>query len=117
MLIAVAMFYNIAKHTQYGKRDIVYYNDQLHQIEQDLESGMPETFAEEKYSCSIVMAKEINDAELADLYSTGALVMDLTLNDEYVGKVAWNDKVESFEAIPQKYFFFLSVLSKFAVTK
>ncbi len=96
MLIAIAMFYRIEEHTQYGKRDIVYYNDQLHQVEEDLESGMPESSVEEKYSCSIVMAKEINDVELSELYATGALVMDLTVNGEYIGKVAWNDKLESF---------------------
>ena len=115
MLITMAMFYSISAKNRYVKRDIVYYNDQLHQIEQDLENGMPESSAEDKYACSIVMAKEINDVELSNLYSTGALVMDLTVNDEYVGKVAWNDKVESFETaksnfLKAAYFLWIAVL-------
>ncbi len=96
MIVAIVMFYSIAQRNRYAKRNIVYYNDQLHQVEQALENGMPELSAEEKFGCSIVMAKEINDVELADLYATGALVMDLTVNGEYVGKVAWNDKMENF---------------------
>ncbi|SFB75293.1 HAMP domain-containing sensor histidine kinase [Butyrivibrio sp. YAB3001] len=97
MAIALAFFFNLSKKAEFGKRDIVYYNDILHKVEQDIENGIPETEVEDKYSCYIVMAREINDAELSQLYSSGALVMDLDIKNEYVGKVAWNDREENFD--------------------
>ncbi|MBE5828017.1 MAG: HAMP domain-containing histidine kinase [Butyrivibrio sp.] len=97
MLIILVSFWHMSRVTSYAKRDIVYYNDLLYQAEKDLENGMPETFAEEKYSCQIIFSKQIENEELAYLYSNGALVMDLTLNGDYVGKIAWNDKEENFE--------------------
>ncbi len=96
MLIILVFFCHLSRKTAYGKRDIVYYNDLLYQVEQDIENGMPETFAEEKYSCQIILSKEINDPELASLYSSGALILDLEVDGKYIGKVAFNDKEENF---------------------
>lgn len=96
MLLILFLFYQLSRNTQYDKRDIVYYNDQLHQVSYDLEGGMTEEDAEHKYSCHIIPSKEINDPELSQLYAAGALVLDLNLNGEYVGKVAWNDKEDNF---------------------
>ena len=96
MLIILVFFCHLSRKTAYGKRDIVYYNDLLYQVEQDIENGMPETFAEEKYSCQIILSKKINDPELSSLYASGALILDLEVNGEYVGKVAFNDKEENF---------------------
>ena len=97
MLIILVFFCHLSRKTAYGKRDIVYYNDLLYQVEQDIENGMPETFAEEKYSCQIILSKKINDPELSSLYASGALILDLEVNGEYVGKVAFDDKKEHFE--------------------
>ena len=96
MLIILVFFCHLSRKTAYGKRDIVYYNDLLYQVEQDLESGMPETFAEEKYYCQIILSKKINDPELSSLYASGALILDLEVGGEYIGKVAFNDKEENF---------------------
>ncbi len=97
MMIAIAIFFNLSRKTAYGKRDIVYYNVLLHQVQQDLEANLPEEDVEQKYSCHIVLSKEINNAELAEFYTTGALVLDLDVNGEYIGKVAWNDREENFD--------------------
>ncbi|RKM62217.1 sensor histidine kinase [Butyrivibrio sp. CB08] len=110
MVIGISLFYRISEKTQYGKRDIVYYNDQLHQIEQDLENGMPESFAEEKYSCEIIMAKEINNPELTELYVDGALVLDLTVDGDYIGKVAWNDKLDNFDNTKKQFLYAATLL-------
>ena len=99
MLVAIALFWNLGRENVIAKRDIVYYNDQLHLVEQALSEGMTEEDIEAKYSCHIIMAKEINDVELSDLYATGALVLDLNVNGDYVGKVAWNDKQENLNSI------------------
>lgn len=97
MAFSFAIFINLSHKATYNKRDIVYYNDLLHQVEQAIEAGASETDVEEKYACHVVMAKEINNSELSVLYSSGALVMDLDVNGEYVGKVAWNDLQENNE--------------------
>ncbi len=103
MIITLIFFGNLSRKTEYGKRDIVYYNDLLHRVEKDLEEGVPEADVEARYSCLIVMSTKINDPELADLYTKGALVMDLAVNDEYVGKVAWNDREENFNSSRYKF--------------
>ncbi len=104
MLIILVFFWHVSSDTTYAKRDIIYYNDLLYQVESDLENGMPETFAEEKYSCQIIFSKQIENEELASLYANGALVMDLTLKGDYVGKIAWDDKKESFDDTRLKFF-------------
>ncbi len=104
MLIILVFFWHVSLDTTYAKRDIIYYNDLLYQVESDLENGMPETFAEEKYSCHIIFSKQIENEELASLYANGALVMDLTLKGDYVGKIAWDDKKESFDNTRLKFF-------------
>ncbi|MCR5671817.1 MAG: HAMP domain-containing histidine kinase [Butyrivibrio sp.] len=58
---------------------------------------MPKSDIENKYSCKLILSKEINDPELAELYSSGALVLDLNVNGKYIGKVAWNDREQNFD--------------------
>lgn len=96
MLLILILFYNLDRQTAYGKRDIVYYNDQLHKVSSDIESGMNETDVEDKYSCHIIFGKELDDPELSQLYASGALVLDLNVDGQYVGKVAWNDREDGF---------------------
>ena len=96
MLLILLLFYNLNRKTVYGKRDIVYYNDQLHKVSSDIENGMSEADVEDKYSCHIIFAKELDDPELSQLYASGALVLDLNVDGQYVGKVAWNDREDSF---------------------
>ena len=103
MLIILIFFCHLSRKNAYGKRDIVYYNDILYQVEQDLEDGMPETFAEEKYSCQIILSKRLDDPELSLLYAGGALILDLEVDGEYIGKVAFNDKEENFTSTRNQF--------------
>ena len=96
MLLILILFYNLDRQTAYGKRDIVYYNDQLHKVSSDIENGMAEADVEDKYSCHIIFGKELDDPELSQLYASGALVLDLSVDGQYVGKVAWNDREDNF---------------------
>ena len=43
--------------------------------------------------------KHIEDRELSQLYRNNALVLDLNVNGEYVGKVAWDDNRQSYDYI------------------
>ncbi len=96
MTVGLIAFLNTSKKTAYKGRDILRYNDMLFGVESEIGQGVPEEQIEAEYGCSIIMAKQINDPELTKLYSDGALVLDLTVDGEYVGKVAWNDMEENF---------------------
>ena len=103
MLIALAIFSTLGRRNDLNKRDIVYYNEQLHLVEKALTEGMAESDVEDKYSCHIIMSKEINDPELAELYASGALILDLNVKGQYLGKVAWNDRQESLGSIRNQF--------------
>ncbi len=104
MVASLGIFLVLVKETAYDKRDIVHYNDQLYKVENDLAGGLSEEEIEAKYGCDIIMSKEINDPELAQFYASGALVLDLALDGEYVGKVAWNDIRKSYEKAGEAFF-------------
>ncbi|MCR4754206.1 MAG: HAMP domain-containing histidine kinase [Lachnospiraceae bacterium] len=103
MTIGLLVFINLGKKTAYGKRDILYYNDQLFAVEDELKQGVPEEEIEDRYGCEIIMGKQINDPELAVMYSEGALVLDLMIDDEYVGKVAWNDLKDNYDDSSEEF--------------
>ncbi len=104
MVVGLLMFYSIGKKTTYEKRDIVYYNDLLYQVEADIEAGLPETDIEDKYNCVLVMSKKINDPELAPLYAEGAIILDVELKGEYIGKVGWNDIKGNFNKASHAFY-------------
>ena len=85
---------HLYKQTSVQKRDIVYYNDLLYKIEAGISSGRDIELIENEYKCRIIFSKEINDPELVEMYADEAFVLDLIVDGEYVGKVAWLDKLE-----------------------
>lgn len=91
MFAGLLVFVTDNKNSELEKRDIVYYNDLLQRVKSDIEAGEQETTIENKYDCVITMSKEIDDPKLAELYSSGAIILDLIVDGEYVGKVGWND--------------------------
>lgn len=94
MLIFLFFFIRLYNISAVQKRDIVYYNDLLFRIESDIEQGVDISEIEDKYDCRIVYSKLLEDPELSELYSDEAFVLDLVVDNEYVGKVAWLDKLE-----------------------
>ncbi|MBO4901047.1 MAG: HAMP domain-containing histidine kinase [Lachnospiraceae bacterium] len=98
-LLMFAFLYSLVhlyKQTSVQKRDIIYYNDLLYKIEADLSSGRDVDLIENEYGCKIIFSKEINDPELVEMYANEAFVLDLVVDGEYIGKVAWLDKLEEF---------------------
>ena len=104
MLAGLLVFVADSRNSAFEKRDIVHYNDLLHRVQSDMEAGVEETEIEDKYNCVIAMSKEINNPELASLYSNGAIVLDLEVDGEYVGKVGWNDIVDDIDKTYGKFF-------------
>ena len=104
MTFSLLLFIVFNKENQYEERDIIFYNEQLHLVQQELENGKQEKSVERKYDCSIVYAKEIEDGELSQLYKNNALILDLNLNGEYVGKVAFDDNRSAFDFAKKGFF-------------
>ena len=104
MVLALCIFIIFNSENHFESRDIIHYNEQLHIIEEALERGEKDTNLENKYKCHIIYAKEIEDEELSHLYKNNALVLDLTVNGEYVGKVAWDDNRNNFDKIKRGFF-------------
>ena len=104
MIVGLLMFFSIGKKTTYEKRDIVYYNDLLYQVQADIEAGLSETDIEDKYDCVLTMSKDINDPKLASLYADGAIILDVKVNGEYIGKVGWNDIKGNFNRTSEVFF-------------
>ncbi len=104
MVIGLLMFYSISKKTTYDKRDIVYYNDLLYQVQADIEAGISESDIEDKYGCVLTTNKDINDPKLASLYAEGAIILDVKANGEYIGKVGWNDIKGNFNRTSEVFF-------------
>ena len=104
MVVALGLFIIFNSENHFEERDILYYNEQLHLVEEGLEKGEKEGNLESKYKCHIIYAKEIEDEELSRLYKNNALVLDLTVNGEYIGKVAWDDNRSDFDLIKRGFF-------------
>ena len=96
MGLALASFLILRNNVKFVERDLIHYNELLHLVEKDIASGVSEETIEKCYGCDVVLSKEIHDPELAEYYRHDALILDLTVNGEYAGKVVWNDQMNSF---------------------
>ena len=104
MIAVLAVFVRFNGKFRYSGRDIVYYNDLVNTIQDEYAAGEGEEVLEERYGCKIVLSKELNNEELAELYARNAFVLDLVINDEYVGKVAWLDTQDNFNKTKESFF-------------
>lgn len=103
MLFFLLLFTSLLSMTGFEKRNIVYYNDLLYRIEDDIASGRDIEDIEKEYKCTVVLSRELDDPVLARLYSNEAFVLDLVVDGEYVGKVAWQDLMERNEDLSRGF--------------
>lgn len=94
MLASLYIFFSIGDRFGTTERDMSYYNDLLYRIYGDYRSGVPEDEIERKYNCKIILSTQLEDPELSRLYASGSLVLDLSPDGEYIGKVAWEDMLD-----------------------
>ena len=104
MVLTLVVFILFDNENHFEERDILDYNEKLHLVEEGLEKGETEKVLESKYDCHIIFDKHIEDRELSQLYRNNALVLDLNVNGEYVGKVAWDDNRQSYDYIKRAFF-------------
>ncbi|MCI8280500.1 MAG: HAMP domain-containing histidine kinase [Lachnospiraceae bacterium] len=83
------------------KRDLIFYNRQLKAVEQALSQNMGQKEIEQRYGCEVLYFHD-NDDQLryCDLFREGAVFLDLSIDGELVGKLAWN---ETWEDGQKKY--------------
>ena len=98
MLLLLLAFWYLNGRFSYQQRDLIYYNDMLHRIEQSLERGKSIETVEKSFDCIIVPSTEISDPILAEAYRNSAFVLDITVNGEYFGKVAWQDELNQYNS-------------------
>lgn len=91
MAAALVIFLVTFGQKKYKERDMVYFNDLLYELSDDYKAGASIEELEKKYECDIVLRTENISLELTDYYSKGAMVLDLSPDGEYIGKVVWND--------------------------
>ena len=96
LLAALALLLKISAGETSGKRDMVAYNDRLHNAYDAYLAGHSTAEIEAKYDCVLLLNS--NQAELTRLYAEYALVMDFAPKGETIGKIAWSDVQEHNEA-------------------
>ena len=91
MAIVMAVFLIGIRSVGESERDIIDFNLTVHQIQNDLMKGIPSETVEENYDCIIILDTALENEEVAECFKRGDLVMDLSLNGEYAGKVSFPD--------------------------
>ena len=91
MAIVMAVFLIGIRSVGESERDIIDYNLTVHQIQNDLMKGIPSETVEENYDCIIILDTALENEKVAECFKRGDLVMDLSLNGEYAGKVSFPD--------------------------
>ncbi|MBR1852097.1 MAG: HAMP domain-containing histidine kinase [Lachnospiraceae bacterium] len=110
MLLVLCIFLYLNRQFSFVQRDLLSYNEALHQIQAEILAGTTESEIEEKYNCRIILSTEINDSELAEVYRNSAFVLDLAPNGEYMGKVAWLDEQNRYNSAKDGFFFVSLIL-------
>ncbi len=104
MLLVLLAFLYINRQFSFAQRDLVRYNELLHKVEAEILAGERESVIEKRYHCEIILSNEINDPELAEMYRDSAFILDLAPNGEYIGKVAWPDELDRYNAARNGFF-------------
>ncbi len=104
MLLSLGLFFYLNSQFKYKQRDLIAYNGILHEIEKDYLKGKSKSAIEREYDCKLILAKEINEEELAEAYRNSAFVLDFEPGGEYIGKIAWMDELNSFTTSKRGFF-------------
>ena len=109
MLFFLSIYFYLNIQFAFQQRDLLYYNDLLHKVQDELTAGESAAMLEKKYDCRIILSKDIHDPELAEQYRNSAFVLDLEQNGEYIGKVCWLDDFNRYDTA-QRGFFGMAVM-------
>ena len=98
MLASLLIGLRIENGISFQRRDISEYNDLIYRMYEDYRAGKPTEELEEKYHCNIVLSADFVNTDMTKYYADGALVLDFAPDGAIEGKVAWDDRKETWQA-------------------
>ena len=98
MLASLLIGLRIENGISFQRRDISEYNDLIYRMYEDYRAGKPTEELEEKYHCNIVLSADFVNTDMTKYYADGALVLDFAPDGATAGKVAWDDRKETWQA-------------------
>ncbi len=97
LLIFLYMLHSFSAQSEQS-RDMVYYNEQQILIEEAIENGDNEVDVEKEYGCEILLrSDEKYEVKLQKALQKEALVLDYFKDDDFSGKIIWNEKESQYE--------------------
>jgi len=104
MLLTLGLYFYLNSQFGFKQRDLIAYNEILHEIEKDYLKGKSKAAIEREYNCKLILYKEIHEEELADAYRASAFILDFEPGGEYIGKIAWMDELNDFNTSKRGFF-------------
>ena len=98
MLASLLIGLRIENGISFRRRDISEYNDLIYRMYEDYRAGKPTEELEEKYHCHIILSADFVNTDMTKYYADGALVLDFAPDGAIEGKVAWDDRKETWQA-------------------
>lgn len=97
LLIFLYMLHSFSAQSEQS-RDMVYYNEQRILVEEAMEKGTEENVIENEYGCEILLrSDEKYEVKLQKALQKEALVLDYFKDDDFSGKIIWNEKESQYE--------------------
>ena len=96
MVILLIVFHNIGNSVSYTRRDMPSYNLKMHDIYDDYNSGKSLEEIEKEFGAKIVITDTELCEEVINAYANNSLVMDFAPDGEIIGKIIYDDKLDSF---------------------
>lgn len=96
MVILLIVFHNIGNSVSYKRRDMPSYNLKMHDIYDAYNSGKSLEEIEKEFGAQIVITDTELCEEVINAYANNSLVMDFAPDGEIIGKIIYDDKLDSF---------------------
>ena len=97
MLASLLIGLRIENGISFRRRDISEYNDLIYRMYEDYRAGKPTEELEQKYHCHIILSADFVNTDMTQYYADGALVLDVAPDGATEGKVAWDDRQETWQ--------------------
>ena len=103
MVILLIVFHNSGNSVSYKRRDMPSYNLKMHDIYDAYNSGKSREEIEKEFGAKIVITDTELCEEVINAYANNSLVMDFAPDGEIIGKIIYDDKLDSFN-MEKSYF-------------
>ena len=97
MLTSLLIGLRMESGISFQRRDISEYNDLIYRMYEDYRIGTPTEELEQKYHCHIILSADFVNTDMTKYYADGALVLDFAPDGATEGKVAWDDRQETWQ--------------------